>query len=575
MNPIRKIRYIETIIYTLAAGVLLALAWLGGPFFDPQRAGVLAYLLAGYAGLLLVSAMLSFYYARRGLSFTGLLAAQCRAALGMLRETASFVAQRSTERSELVLLLLVTLLGLGLRAFFMNQPMRMDESYTFLYYLNRGADPFHYTIPNNHVLHTLLAWLSVVIGGMSPVAIRFPAFLAGVLCIPLMFWVGKAFNKQAGLLAAAGMAVLPYMVLYSTAARGYSLLVLLTLCLLLVGKYYLERPAFAGCSLLALVSALGLLTMPSMLFALAGFSLWLSLSLFLQGRSPVAVVRDFLLPYGLPTALFTVIFYTPTVISSNGAGAIFSNQFVDPRSWEDFSKHLLPHLRQTLSDFSRDVPQLLEYGGLLLALAGLFAILRRRDWPAALLLPTIVLGGLAVFLARHAIPFARTWIYLIPFALLFADLGYSYLLERLRPNLRAVFGMLVFTAAAVFAGFLASSGAVARYPDTGVFPEAATVAGYLKPLMSGDEFIVVRDTANYPVFYYLCYADAPPQRADIDPATARRYFITQQGWHALGDLTDEPATPVFAFDAATVYKSTGGERPHYPAFVFDCRQTRK
>jgi hypothetical protein len=568
-------RYVEIILYVLFAGVLLALAFLGGSFFGLGRAGVLAYVLTGYAGLLLACAALGFYYARRGLSFSALAVEQCRAALAMVGAIRAFVAARCQDRTELLLLLLAVLLGTGLRAVFLGQPMRMDESYTFLYYLNPGSDPFHYVIPNNHVLHTLLARVSVALGGMSPFTIRLPAFLAGVLCIPLMFFVGKAFHRNAGLPAAIAMAVFPYMVLYSTTARGYSLLVLLALCLLLIGKYYLERPAFAGCILMAFVSALGLLTMPSMLFVLAGFSLWLGLSLFLKDRSVVAVLRDFALPYGLLTALLTVLFYTPTVISSNGAGAIFSNQFVDPRSWNDFSRRMLPHFREILSDFSRDIPQLVEYGGLLLALAGLFGALRRRDWPVALLLPSMLAGGLAVFFARQAIPFARTWIYLIPLALLFFDLGYAFLLERLRSNLRPVTGLLVFAVGTFFAGFLVSGNAIARYPDTGSFPEASTIAKYLKPLMSGDEFIVVRDAANYPTFYYLCYYDAPPQDAHIDPATAKRYFITQEGWHALNDLTDEPAEPIFAFGDATVYTSIGGQRPGYPAFVFDCRNTRK
>jgi hypothetical protein len=390
-----------------------------------------------------------------------------------------------------------------------------------------------------------------------------------------MFFVGKAFHKNAGLLAASGMAVLPYMVLYASRARGYSLIVLLALLLVLLGKYFLEKPSPAGCIWISVVSALGLLTMPTMLFVLTGFHLWLGLGLFLRERNVVAVFRELLIPCGLLTALLTVVFYTPTVISSNGAGAIFSNQFVDARSWADFSKQLLPHFRQILSDFSRDVPLMLEYGGLLMVGAGLFGVLRRRDWAAALLIPAMLVGALLVFFAKQAIPFVRTWIYWIPFALLFADLGYTYLVENLRPAFRRISTAAILAGALFFAGSLVSSNTIVKYEDTGAFPEADLVAQYLKPLMTGDEFIVVRDTANYPVFYYLCQAGAPPQKQDIDPATARRYFITQKGWHALSDLTDEPATPLFEHGDALIYTSTGGERPIYPAFVFDCGNARK
>ncbi len=573
MKTIFKARYAETLLYALSGGVLLALAGFSlqqRTAHATDRAEIVAATLAGYGGLLLLFAFVSLYYTRKGVSFGALVKAQARATFALLREIGAFLAERCSQRLDLFGLLLAALIGVGLRAFFLDQPMRMDESYTFLYYLNRGRDPFYYVIPNNHVLHSLLAWLSVSLWGMGPAAIRLPAFLAGVLSIPLVFLLCKAFNKNAGLLAALGTAVFPYLVLYSSMARGYALIVLLTLMLLVVGKYYLERPSIPGCILISVISALGLLTMPTMAFTLAGFYLWLGLALFVKERNTLTLLRDFLLPCVLMTALLTVVFYTPTVISSNGAQAIFSNQFVDARSWADFSKRLLPHYQQTLSDFSRDIPRLVEYTGLLLGAIGLFSVLRGRNWAAVLLLPSMLLGGLLVLFAKQAIPFARTWIYLIPFTLLFADLGYTSLVEKLQPGLRVALTALVFTAGCLLAGKLISSNAIAGYKDTGSFPEASVVARYLKPLMTGDEFIVVRDTANYSTFYYLCYDGAPPQKKDIDPGSAKRYFVVQKSWYALKDLTDEPATPLFEYGDAVIYISTGGKRPLFPAFVFDC-----
>ena len=569
MRNLFKARYTETLCYALLALLLLGL---GGYALQLRAARwhVAGAFLLGYGALFLAWALAGLFCARRGLSLGAWAVARLREIPAWLRDLAAFLAERCPQRLELAGLALVTLLGLGLRAAFLNQPMRMDESYTFLYYLNSGRDPFYYVIPNNHVLHSLLAWLSVALFGMGPAAIRLPAFLAGVLGIPLAFFTGKAFHKNAGLLAALATAVLPYLVLYSSMARGYTLVVLLTLLLFLLGKYYLEKPSAAGCVLIAFVSALGMLTMPTMLFALAGFYLWLVPALLVRKAGRWAILRDFVLPCGLLTALLTVLFYTPTVISSNGAGAIFSNQYVDARSWADFSRHLLPHFQQTLADFTRDVPRLVQLAGLLLVLIGLFAVGRRRDWAALLLLPALLLGGLAVLLAKQAIPFARTWIYLIPFPLLFIDLGYAWLVERLRPGLRFGLAALLLLAGGLLAGRLASSSAITDYQDTGAFPEAAVVAQYLKPRMTGDEYIVVRDTANYSTFYYLCYYGAPPQKKTIDPVTARRYFVVEKSWYSLKDLTSEPATPVFEYGDAVIYTSTGGAAPLFPAFTYTC-----
>ena len=474
-------------------------------------------------------------------------------------------------RFDALALLTATLLGIGIRAFFMAQPMRLDEAYTFLYYLNQGRDPFYYNVPNNHVFHTLLAKLAVLIGGAAPAVIRLPAFAAGVLCIPAIYFVCKRFNPQAGLLAALGMAVFPYMILYSTMARGYSLIMLFTLLLTLAGQRYLDQPSRMRCVMIAVLSALGLWTIPTMMFPLAGLYLWLTLMILIQARNLVALLRNFLLPTLGLTALLTVIFYIPVVIASHGSETLFSTQYVNARPWNDFLTHIAPHLRQIFTDFFRDVPTAAKYLGFLLAGIGLFAAVRRRAWSALLLLPCILLGALVIFFAKQAIPFVRTWIYLIPFFLLFADLGYSALTEKLQSTPRLTLAAVLLAGGLIYAGSLAATDAISRYADTGSFPEAQTVARTMKPLLTGNEFIAVMDTANFPLYYYLCIEGAPPQKPDLDPKTVRRYFVVQNSWYPLSNLTTQPVEQIFAFGDAAVYTSISPNERIWPGFVFDCR----
>lgn len=467
-------------------------------------------------------------------------------------------------------LLAITLLGMGVRAFFMAQPMRLDEAYTFLYYLNTGRDPFYYNVPNNHVFHTLLAKLAVLLGGMDPVVIRMPAFIAGVLCIPVMYFVAKSFNPKAGLLAALGMALFPYMVLYSTMARGYSLIVLFTLLLILLGRFYLEKPSLAGCGMIALISALGLYTIPTMIFPLAGLYLWLTLALLAKFRNLGALLHNFLFPTLSFTAVLTVFFYAPVLLSPTSAARLFSNEYVNPKPWSEFLNRIAPHLRQILTDFFRDVPTVAKYVSFLLASLGAFAALRRRDWAGVLLIPSIVVGALVIFFAKQAIPFVRTWIYLLPFILLFADLGYSFVVERLRPTPKLALTILMLVAGLFYAGIIVNNNAIAKYADTGSFPEAQVVAKYLKPMLTGDEFIAVMDTANFPLYYYLCTEQAPTQKPDLDPKTVKRYFVVQNSWYPLTNLTKQPAEKIFAYGDADVYTSISPEEPIWPGFVFDC-----
>ena len=73
--------------------------------------------------------------------------------------------------------------------------MRYDESVSFLIFVKETISrAFYYPVPNNHVLNTLLEKLSCAVVGTSPVAIRLPAFIAGVahsaiqLCIRSRIW---------------------------------------------------------------------------------------------------------------------------------------------------------------------------------------------------------------------------------------------------------------------------------------------------------------------------------------------------------------------------------------------------
>lgn len=480
------------------------------------------------------------------------------------------IPTQPTDSNSSLTLLAATLLGLGARAFFMSQPMRLDEAYTFLYYLNVGRDPFYYNVPNNHVFHTLLAKLAVLLGGMDPVIIRIPAFIAGVLCVPVMYFVAKSFHPKAGLLAALGMAVFPYMILYSTMARGYSLIVLFTLLLILAGRLYLERPSRLGCAVIALLSALGLFTIPTMTFPLAGLYLWLTLALLITFRNPWALLRNFLFPTLGLTAVLTALFYLPVLLAPESARALFSNQYVNARSWDDFYTHIAPHLRQILMDFFRDVPTASKYAGALLAGLGAFDAIRRRDWAGALLIPSVVVGALVIFFAKQAIPFVRTWIYLIPFLLLFADLGYSFLIEKLQPPLKLTLTIALLAAGLFYTGTLVTNNAIAKYADTGSFPEAQVMAKYMKPLLTGDEFIAVMDTANFPLYYYLCAEHAPTQKPDLDPKTVKRYFVVQNSWYKLTDLTQKPAEQLFVYGDGTLYTSISPDERIWQGFVFNC-----
>ena len=78
-------------------------------------------------------------------------------------------------------------------------------------------------------LYFILAWLSTKLGS-APELVRLPSLIAGTVSIPLVYLVGaRAVSRPAGLIAAAVMALSPFMIFYSADGRGYAVAIALLL----------------------------------------------------------------------------------------------------------------------------------------------------------------------------------------------------------------------------------------------------------------------------------------------------------------------------------------------------------
>lgn len=74
-----------------------------------------------------------------------------------------------------------------------------------------------------------LAWLFTKLSS-APEMVRVPALIAGMVSIPLVYMVGRrAIGRGAGVIAAAVMALNPFMIFYATDGRGYTVAIALLL----------------------------------------------------------------------------------------------------------------------------------------------------------------------------------------------------------------------------------------------------------------------------------------------------------------------------------------------------------
>lgn len=183
--------------------------------------------------------------------------------------------------AEWLTLAFLILVGAWLRIAHLDLGMRYDEAYTVWRYASRStalvlAD---YSLPNNHVFHTLLVHLTGRgLGGWDPWIVRLPALAAGITLIPATFATfGRMVGVTAGLVTAALVAGSSALVDYSVNARGYTIAAMLGIVGVALA-WEVRRGARSPGRLvigLGLVGATGLWTVPVFAFAWGGALLWM------------------------------------------------------------------------------------------------------------------------------------------------------------------------------------------------------------------------------------------------------------------------------------------------------------
>lgn len=455
-------------------------------------------------------------------------------------------------------LTVIVAVGAAVRSYFLAQPMRYDEAFTFLNFVNRGVvHLFDYPVPNNHVLHTLLVWMSVGVFGAQPLTIRLPAFVAGLLNIPLTFALAKTLNAKttAGFMAASMMAVFPYLILYDTMVRGYSLLVLICLCLVVTGLRIINNPSSRLSVMVALQAALGLFDMPSFLFTIAGVILWVALALLGRGHRAIWILTRILVPWAITMAVITVILYTPVIIASNGISSIVANQFVQGEPLHQFLSSLPAHVALTIRNFCRSIPTPFLVVLAFLLICGIYSTIRERRWTMLLLLPACLVGAAVVLLAKHAIPYPRTWIYFLPLLFVYIDGGLSCIPRLSASHIKM--GLLAF--AICSAVILINHDTISSYSDTGHFPEAPVLVDILAEEMTVQDSLIVKCAADEPMHFYMWYKNVPVHRhAPAAHLTKREFVVVKTSRQSVREMTQKRVRKLVSFGDAELYVTDMG-----------------
>jgi 4-amino-4-deoxy-L-arabinose transferase-like glycosyltransferase len=177
------------------------------------------------------------------------------------------------------LVVLLTATGAALRIVVSHQSLFADELSTYWIVTTHGLGGVLSTVHSNAEitppLYFVASWLTSQISH-APEMVRAPSLVAGAATIPLVYLLGmRTLNRFAALVAAALVAFAPFMVYYSTEARGYAVMMALTLLSTLAMLLALDSGRRRWWIVYGLASAGAAYSHYTSVFVLAAQLLWL------------------------------------------------------------------------------------------------------------------------------------------------------------------------------------------------------------------------------------------------------------------------------------------------------------
>ncbi len=410
---------------------------------------------------------------------------------------------------ESLLLVAIFILGLIPRILLLNRPIEYDEAYTFTQF---ARYPFRsiisdYSAPNNQVFHTILVRIAYLLLGDQAWQIRLPAFLAGLLIILSAYLLGRMlYNKAVGYLAAGILASLPDFIIRSVSARGYTLVVLMTLLSFILAGYLIRKKNLFGWCLLCFFSAIGFYSVPIMIYPLSVIYLWLFLSIFildLQQYSRRNWIKYLLASIVLTTGL-TVFLYAPILLSPKAGYFYNQNNTLHPLSMGIFVQIFPARLLSLLTEWQRYLPPVWPVIIVIGLILSLVWIKKNNKFKVPTQLAFILALSILLLIQRPD-SVTRIWLWIVPLLAIWSSAGLvsSFLWIRSH-SIRNIVAMAVPMIIIAGMAFNAISYAyTAKINQWGEDPVAEEVTLAILPHISPNSYVAVNGCFDARYWFYF------------------------------------------------------------------------
>lgn len=466
----------------------------------------------------------------------------------------------------------------------LSLPVWGDEATTFLLYATHSFWNAwsNYSLPNNHVLHTVLVWTAHRLGGWDLAVLRTPAFLAACLTLPATWWfVRREYGWPAAAFATALLATSPYFLRYAASARGYSLLLLCFVLALLCAQAIAQRPeAAVPWALFAGAIGLGMLAVPLMVFPAAITAAWMLLLRWREHDASALPAFAFRTACWSGVALaFAAVGYAPALLASGGA-ALLDNPYVQSRAGEGVAPYAAGLAGGVVRSWFRWHPALPVWAqaALLVATGVGAAAPRRSTGRRGLFAAAVFIGTAAVLVARPVALPPRMAIFLLLASVIMAGVGAAALCEallaRLTTNPQARSVLRACAMALFLGGFAARTAAVESFTGRLMgWPAAPLLAAAVEPELRPGDHTAAYLPADLLIRLYLKGAGR-----DLSPGFVDRRFPAdlKPFLHRVDGADSDAGGRLFIFVDGTVPQVMGvdahGRRVHE---ILDARTVQR
>ncbi len=407
-------------------------------------------------------------------------------------------------RREWSLLLLLVCVAAVVRYPYLTQPLRYDEAYSYLAFSSR---PLYVTVsdyndPNNHVFHNVLVSMTSVFAGNREWALRIPAFIAGLLIVPVSFLIAsRCGGRISGILAGVIAATSSVLIEYSALARGYSLVCLMALlCLAFVVSLSRRRNPAAEMGLI-IAAVLGMWTVPTFLYAVVPLTAGLCITRYMLTRQVNDAFWQFCrLWFGI--AVGCLIVYLPVLLVS-GPQPLVANRYVVALGTQEFLAAIIHWPDDTARFFLRDVPIVVGIVWLL----GIGRVFTGKSYEGIRLVwsvvPALMLIPLMATIQR-VIPPGRGILFLVPIAIVGVGIGWGQILQSVsKEQLRRLWTAGLIAIVGVWPlVVMVNSDSILHSDAAGPFDSANTVAEYLASTTGTGDYVVAIAPCSSPLIYY-------------------------------------------------------------------------